>query len=198
MLKMPRHQRGFTLIELIVTITIMGILAYGSVQFILNTSGAYASSQERSRLGLLATSTVERLTQEIKNAPVHSLKVYQDKTAECLQLQPNQSYVAVAEVEKKPVEGSAIKDQQVVTFCHVEGYLYRYANTINTPLPSNTTQGRLMLADHVSSPTRPFEIIENGLGQPQWVLLTLDFTSANSHLLIQQEIGLSPWSLSDG
>lgn len=195
-----KQQAGFTLIELIVTMMIMGILAYGSVQFILNTSGAYASSQERSRLGILATSTIERLSKEIKQAEPGSIRTRNDEQSQCIEFLP--SVAATRSQQTEPAQLSTVTEPLLlaaspVSVCWVNKHLYRYSHyptsteqPLPAQLPSTTLTGRVLLADGIQTPERMFQLVENGLGQSQWVLVTLDFFGQNDHLVIQQEIGL--------
>jgi MSHA biogenesis protein MshO len=67
--------RGFTLIELVVVITVMAILAVGAVTFIGDASDGYASTVRRSELGGSARLATERITRELRDALPNSVRV---------------------------------------------------------------------------------------------------------------------------
>ncbi|WP_207060640.1 PilW family protein [Motiliproteus sp. SC1-56] len=69
-----RASRGFTLIELIVVIVVMGIMAFGTVQFIVNSSQGYADAARRGRLGSTGAVAVEQLARELRNALPNSVR----------------------------------------------------------------------------------------------------------------------------
>ncbi|MEH6814446.1 MAG: prepilin-type N-terminal cleavage/methylation domain-containing protein, partial [Motiliproteus sp.] len=59
-------QRGFTLVELIIVIVVMGILSFGMVQFILNSSDAYSDAARRERMGSTGRAAIEKMAREIR------------------------------------------------------------------------------------------------------------------------------------
>ncbi len=68
------RQGGFTLIELIVVMVVMGILSFGTVRVILNTSDAYSDAARRDRVGSTARAAVERIARELRNALPNSVR----------------------------------------------------------------------------------------------------------------------------
>lgn len=70
-----RQAHGFTVIELITVIVILGILAVGAVGFISDSSRGFASTVSRTALGSEARFAVERLARELRNALPGSLRV---------------------------------------------------------------------------------------------------------------------------
>lgn len=207
-----QKQQGFTLVELIVVILIMGILAYGSVQFILNTSGAYVDSQQRSRLAAVATSSLERLSQELRLAMPGSLRLNSDGPQSCLEFIPIQIAPTSPPDQYWPSQLSTERYYQreiptdidspyryplaePVSFCLFEQRLYRYqdyGHLLTQPLPTTglAQAGRQLLADQVDPEKSSWAIIDQGAERQRWVLLTLNFKERDEHLLLQREVRL--------
>ena len=66
---------GFTLVELIVVIVLMGILSVGTVSFIGDSSQGFASTVRRTELSSTTRSAVERLTRELRDALPNSVRI---------------------------------------------------------------------------------------------------------------------------
>ena len=79
-----RRAHGFTLIELVVVITVMGILSVGAVAFITDASDGYASTVRRTELGSTMRLAAERMTRELRNALPNSVRV----SGACLEFIP--------------------------------------------------------------------------------------------------------------
>ena len=75
---------GFTMIELIVVIAVMGILSVGAVAFITDASDGYASTVRRTELGSGMRLAAERMTRELRNALPNSVRV----SGDCLEFIP--------------------------------------------------------------------------------------------------------------
>lgn len=79
-----QHMRGFTLVELVVVIAVMGILSIGAVAFITDASDGYASTVRRTELGSTMRLAAERMTRELRNALPNSVRV----SGNCLEFIP--------------------------------------------------------------------------------------------------------------
>jgi len=79
-----RRAGGFTLIELVVVITVMGILSVGAVSFITDASDGYANTVRRTELGSTMRLAAERVTRELRNALPNSVRV----AGNCLEFIP--------------------------------------------------------------------------------------------------------------
>ncbi len=69
-----RH-RGFSLIELIVVILILGIIGAGTAIYIVRGMQAYTDSVRRDRLAATARAATERVVRELRNALPNSIRI---------------------------------------------------------------------------------------------------------------------------
>jgi MSHA biogenesis protein MshO len=97
---------GFTLVELITVIVILGILALGTVSFISDSSRGFASTVARTELAGDARFLVERLSRELRNALPGSLRV----SGGCLEFLP---IVAASRYVTLPVATAAASFRSV-------------------------------------------------------------------------------------
>lgn len=74
---------GFTLIELVAVIVLLGIVALGSTQFIRQSTGIYVDAATRDRLQQQARFAIERMTRELRNALPGSVRV--DASGQCIE-----------------------------------------------------------------------------------------------------------------
>ena len=65
---------GFTLVEMVVVITIVGILAAGAALFIRNPTQAFIDSENRANLTDRADTAVRRMARDIRNALPNSVR----------------------------------------------------------------------------------------------------------------------------
>ena len=80
---MPRQQ-GFTLIELIVTMVILGILAAGTTAFIVRSVEGYRDTGRRDQLASSARLAAERISRELRGAIPNSVRV----SGNCIEFMP--------------------------------------------------------------------------------------------------------------
>ena len=89
-------QRGFTLIELIVVISLLGVVSLVSVGFITSTVQGYADLTRRDQLSSAVRVAVERMARELRNALPNSIRVSADGS--CMEFIPTLAasvYIAV-------------------------------------------------------------------------------------------------------
>ena len=80
--------RGFTLIELVMVIVVLGILAAGSVKFIAFSAQGLVDTTERQALASSATIAVEKVMREVRRALPNSVRRFPDGGAECIEMVP--------------------------------------------------------------------------------------------------------------
>lgn len=120
-------QQGFTLVELIITITVIGILMTGTLAYISNSMTAYTATTRRDQLTSLGRTAVEKVARELRAALPNSLRVSNN----CIEFFPTlggSSYLSL------PVDTSA------TTFTAVDFSLSSYAgNAYVVVYPYDTT-----------------------------------------------------------
>lgn len=78
------RQRGFTIVELVVVIALLGIISIVTVGFITSTVQGQADIQRRDQLSSSARGAVERIAREVRNALPNSVRV----SGACLEFIP--------------------------------------------------------------------------------------------------------------
>ncbi len=79
---------GFTLMEMIVVIIILGAMAVGIAGFITLSTQTYVNVSERDELLSSARFAIERLNREVRNAVPNSIRVLSTSTHQCLEFVP--------------------------------------------------------------------------------------------------------------
>lgn len=79
---------GFTLIELIMVIVIIGIMGTVSIKFISHSAKGLVDTGERQALASSATIAVEKVLREVRRALPNSVRTFSDGGNECLEFVP--------------------------------------------------------------------------------------------------------------
>ena len=83
----PRvHNSGFTLVELVIVMVLLGILSIGTIRFINDATEGFVLTQQRAEVAADVRLTVHRLGRELRNALPRSTRISTDR--KCLEFIP--------------------------------------------------------------------------------------------------------------
>ncbi len=98
----PYKYKGFTLIEMVTVIVILGILATSVTSFIRFGTQGYTDAVDRDELISTARFVIERLNREVRNALPNSIRVTKDDTMQCLEYVPIVNSVVYLDIPVAP------------------------------------------------------------------------------------------------
>ncbi|TWX72709.1 PilW family protein [Colwellia sp. C1TZA3] len=102
----PKNQQGFTLVELVTVIVILGVLATGISSFLRFGTQSYTDAADRDALLATARFVVERLNREVRNALPNSIRTI-GVNNQCLEFVPIDKSVIYLDI---PVAPEAARD----------------------------------------------------------------------------------------
>src|ERR1035437_9964243 len=105
-------QRGFTLVELIMVIVIMGVMASMIVVFLKPAVDSYLDSRRRADLTDIADTAIQRMAQDIRRAVPNSVR---SVSSTCFQLVPTIAGGRYRMAPNTVTVGSAYIDTSVAT-----------------------------------------------------------------------------------
>jgi MSHA biogenesis protein MshO len=117
-----RRQSGFTLMELIIVMIIMGVMSVGIAGFIKLSTQTYLNVTERDELLANARFAVERLNREVRNAVPNSMREKSDSITRCLEFVPIIASTVYSEIPVAPED--AVEILTVIPFQLVNGNNY--------------------------------------------------------------------------
>lgn len=161
------QSKGFTLIEFVIVIILLGIMAAGIGGFVGLSTQTFVNVSERDELLASARFAIERLNREVSNAVPNSIRIKTDSNSnqQCLEFMPVKASTRYTSI---PVLGSAGLTMQVVPFKGEDGEFFScplcfYAITVypldsseiyidvnNNPLP---TTGQTVGIKEVNAPS---------------------------------------------
>ncbi|MDC0601464.1 prepilin-type N-terminal cleavage/methylation domain-containing protein [Aliiglaciecola sp.] len=84
----PSNQKGFTLIELVTVLVVLGVVSVGIAGFIRTGTEIYVDVVERDQLLSEGRFVVERLNRELSNALPNSLRASGNSSIQCIEFVP--------------------------------------------------------------------------------------------------------------
>jgi MSHA biogenesis protein MshO len=108
-------QRGFTIIEIVITLLVSSILAVGIVGYIGDAIEGFAASGNRNKLATSGRVVVDRLAMELHNAVPNSIRVTAAQPAgdQCLEFIP---FVGASNYVDPPFTGLGGSEFEVIDF----------------------------------------------------------------------------------
>ncbi|MBA6223732.1 type II secretion system protein [Colwellia sp. MB02u-18] len=101
-----KSQQGFTLIELVTVIVILGVLATGISSFLRFGTQSYTDAADRDALISTARFVVERLNREVRNALPNSIRTIGGDNNPCLEFVPIDKSVIYLDIPVAPEPAS--------------------------------------------------------------------------------------------
>lgn len=125
--KRPKLNKGFTLMELILVIIILGIMAVGISGFITLSTQTYLNATNRDELIGNARFVIERLSRELRNAMPNSIRIDSfgtgSNTRHCIQFVPIVASTVYTDIPVAPEPASKILE--VIPFNNDSGTPYQ-------------------------------------------------------------------------
>lgn len=100
--KMWNKQNGFTLVELVTVIVIIGVLAVSATTFLRFGTQSYTDAADRDELISTARFVVERLNREVRNALPNSMRIVNGSGKRCLEFVPIAESVIYLDIPVAP------------------------------------------------------------------------------------------------
>ena len=109
------NQRGFTLIEIVITVLVSSIMAVGIVNYIGDSVEGFASSGNRNKLASSGRTVVDRVALELHNSVPNSIRVTTAQPAgdQCMEFMP---FVGATSYLDAPFTGSGGTEFDAIDF----------------------------------------------------------------------------------
>lgn len=116
------NAKGFTLIELVLVIIILGVMAVGISGFITLSTQTYLNASNRDEIIGNARFVIERLNRELRNAVPNSIRILSVGSQKCIQFTPIVASTIYTDIPVKPKLAS--NTFSVIPFNNNEGTPY--------------------------------------------------------------------------
>lgn len=145
-----KRLRGFTLIELIMTILMLAILSIGLASYVRNTTDIYVDVVGRQKIIGEARFVIERITRELREALPNSLRVGRSGSVSCMEFVPivaSSTYVNIPVAPEAAADTVRLVEHGVASASANKISVYALSpNQIYTDVANQTT-GRVFLLD---------------------------------------------------
>lgn len=179
-IKVRKLSKGFTLLEMVLVIIIMGIMGVGISGFISVSTQTYISATSRDELIGNARFAIERLSREVRNAVPNSIRISTFDASHCLQFVPIAGSTAYTDIPVSPEPAS--KELTVIPFNNRDGNTYQLGDTgfddlvIAYPLTSDD-----IYTDYTAAMGKTFQIdsIDSPSASSLWTINVLNTQNIN-------------------
>lgn len=124
----PHQQTGFTLLELVLVIMILGILGVGISSFMRTSVLQYTGFVERTQLINESSFIVQRVNRELMHAVPNSIRIKGDNSVHCLEFVPNKWATIYTDI---PLQPSVTNIVNVVTMHDINGNTFNPTENID-------------------------------------------------------------------
>ncbi|MCJ8319940.1 MAG: type II secretion system GspH family protein [Colwellia sp.] len=165
--------KGFTLIELVVVIVLLGIMSVGITSFINLSTQIYVNVADRDELIASARFAVERLNRELRNALPNSVRVKKDDYTQCIEFIPIKASTIYTDIPVSP-EPDTVKIT-VVKFQDEDGNVYQCSANCDdkvTVYPLNFTDVYVNDYNRVGKMFALEPVDYTGPSDDEWILNT--------------------------
>jgi len=141
-----RASAGFTLVELVTVIVVLGVLALGTVRFINDSSRGFATTVSRAELATDARATLDSLSRSLRDALPGSVRV-QGGCLEYIPVVSASTYltlpvaVPAASFRAVPLDPPAADGLRVAVFPDAAVYLVGAASALSPPVSFSAPDG---------------------------------------------------------
>ena len=189
--KSLKQIKGFTLMEMILVIIILGVMSVGIGGFITLSTQTYLNATSRDELIGNARFVIERLSRELRNVVPNSIRVNDFGTSHCIQFTPIVASGIYLDIPVLPETTSDVIS--VVPFNDNEGNAYELDSALSdlitvyplgdSDIYSNNTDvtGKTFIIDGIDKTNEPW-----GINLPQAVNFTEDSPTARFYITRNQ------------
>ncbi|MBB67350.1 hypothetical protein C7Y69_09660 [Alteromonas sp. KS69] len=100
--------RGFTLVELVIVLVVMGVIATGIAKVVTSSMSVFVGVSEREQLVAQTSFAINRMARELQNAVPASVRVRGSSSQHCLQFVPADVVTGYSDISVQPATENTI------------------------------------------------------------------------------------------